>query len=640
MAQEKPAPDAAARFGALEGVEDISLSPDGKSAAFIVPGKGRGNALYTVSVTGGASPKRVLVASGEPERLSYCGWVSDDRLLCNVHMLRSDVDTPVLMTRLIAVDAAGGNLKVVSRRDSPDALRKSYFGGAVIDWLPGEDGSVLLARSYVPEERIGSNISSRLEGYGVDRVDTRTLAFKRFEQPRQNAVEYITDGTGTVRIMGMGQVNANGYSTGVTKYFYRPPGSRAWEPLSEYDVISRQGFNPYAVDPKLNLAYGFKRINGLQALYQVDLSGSLAESPVATHPEVDVDGLIRLGRSNRVVGASFATDKRQAIYFDPELKKLAVSLSKALPGSPLVRIAGASADEQKLLVWAGSDVDPGRYYLLDRATRQMGELMPSRPDLQGAMLAPVKAVSYKSADGTMIPAYLTLPPGGAGKSLPALVMPHGGPEARDEWGFDWLAQYYASRGFAVLQPNFRGSAGYGDAWFQKNGFQSWATAIGDIGDGGRWLVSQGIGDPSKLAILGWSYGGYAALQSAVADPDLFKAVVAIAPVTDLGQLKADAMKYTSGVVERDYIGSGPHIREGSPAQNAAAIKAPVMLFHGSLDMNVPVAQSRLMEDRLSDAGKRPELIVYPGLAHGLEDSDARADMLRRSDQFLRTSLGL
>lgn len=344
----------------MEGVEDISLSPDGGSVAFIVPGKGRGNALYTVSTSGGATPKRVLVASGAPERLHYCGWVSNDRLLCNVYMLRADIFSPVAMSRLVAVDAEGGNVKVVSRRDSPDAIRKTHFGGEVVDWLPDQEGSVLLGRYYVPEERIGSNVASRHDGYGVDRVDTRTLQFKRVEQPRASTVEYITDGTGNVRIMGQAEVSGTGYATGRTKYFYRRSGSRSWEPLSEYNVLTRQGFNPYAVDPKLNVAYGFKRINGFQALYQVDLSGSLAEGPVAVHPAVDVDGLIQLGRSKRVVGASFATEKRQAVYFDPEIKKLAAALGKALPGSPLIHISGASADEQKLLVWAGSDVDPGR----------------------------------------------------------------------------------------------------------------------------------------------------------------------------------------------------------------------------------------------------------------------------------------
>lgn len=635
-----PASDPALRFGAREGVEGISLSPDGKSVAFIAPGKGQGNALYTAIIGGADAPKAALSTTGAPERLSDCGWVSNARLLCDVVILRNEGGTPVMMSRLVAVDASGGNLKIVSHRQSADALSTAHFGGAVVDWLAGDDGAVLVSRPYVPEQRIGSNIARKQEGYGVDRIDTRTLASKRVEAPKPKAVEYIGDGTGNVRIMGTNEIAGTGYSREIVKYYYRRPGSNDWEDLSRYNVLTREGFNPYAVDPKLNVAYGFKRDKGLQALYKVALDGSLAETPVLQRPDVDIDGLVRLGRSRRVVGATFATDKRQATYFDPEVSEIGASLTKALPGAPLIRFLGASADEGKLLVWAGSDVDPGRYFVLDRTAKKMSELMLSRPELDGIKLAPVKPVSFNAADGTMVPGYLTLPAGSDGKNLPAIVMPHGGPGARDEWGFDWLAQYYAHRGFAVLQPNFRGSAGYGDAWFMKNGFQSWRTAVGDVSDAGRWLVSQGIGDPAKLAILGWSYGGYAALQSAAVAPDLFKAVVAIAPVTDLVQLKENAMRYTSGVTTRDFIGSGPHVREGSPAQNSAAIKAPVMLVHGDLDLNVPVAQSRLMNDRLKDAGKKSEMIIYPGLDHQLEDSAARADMLRKSEQFIRSAIGL
>ncbi len=240
-----------------------------------------------------------------------------------------------------------------------------------------------------------------------------------------------------------------------------------------------------------------------------------------------------------------------------------------------------------------------------------------------------------------IPAYLTLPPGVSdAKGLPALVMPHGGPAARDEWGFDWLAQFFAQRGFAVLQPNFRGSSGYGDQWFVDNGFKSWKTAIGDVCDGGRWLVKQGMADPAKLAIFGWSYGGYAALQANVLAPDLFKAVVAVAPVTDLALLKDDAQHFTSGYVVEDYVGDGPHITAGSPADNVGAFKAPVLMFQGDEDVTVDIDQSRRMDERLRAAGKSSELVVYPGLEHSLLDSGARADMLRKSDAFLRRNLGL
>ena len=359
-----------------------------------------------------------------------------------------------------------------------------------------------------------------------------------------------------------------------------------------------------------------------------------------SRPDADVDSLERIGRDNRVVGASYATERRQVEYFDPELKKLAAALHRALPGQPQIDFIDASAGEAKLLIIASSDTNPGMTYLYDKDTKQLAELLPVRPELEGVAMGKMTSVTFPAADGAMIPGYLTLPPGSTGKDLPAIVMPHGGPGSRDEWGFDWLVQYYAARGFAVLQPNYRGSTGYGAAWYQKNGFQSWRTAIGDVNDAGRWLVSQGIAKPEQLAIVGWSYGGYAALQSSVLDPNLYKAIVAVAPVTDLERLRDEARPYTSFALVDRFIGRGPHIQEGSPAQNAAAIKAPVLLFHGTQDQNVGIGESRLMADKLRAAGKQVELVEFPGLTHSLVDRAARVRLLAESDAFLRRSMGM
>jgi dipeptidyl aminopeptidase/acylaminoacyl peptidase len=298
-------------------------------------------------------------------------------------------------------------------------------------------------------------------------------------------------------------------------------------------------------------------------------------------------------------------------------------------------------DESKLLIRAGSDNVPGVYYLFDKKLRQLETLLAVRGDLEGIKLASVKPIHYQAEDGTMIPGYLTLPPGvDTPKDLPAIVMPHGGPSARDYWGFNWLAQFYASRGYVVLQPNFRGSTGYGDDFFKKNGFRSWPTAIGDVLDAGKWLVAQGIASRDKLAVVGWSYGGYAALQSAVVDPSVFKAVIAIAPVTDLPQLKEEHRQWSDFLVITREIGEGPHVREGSPALNAAKIKVPVLLFHGEMDRNVLIRQSREMNDRLAGAGVPHELVTWPDLDHQLDDSAVRAEMLRKSDAFLRKAMGI
>ena len=220
-----------------------------------------------------------------------------------------------------------------------------------------------------------------------------------------------------------------------------------------------------------------------------------------------------------------------------------------------------------------------------------------------------------------------------------MILPHGGPTSRDEWGFDWLPQFLAHQGYAVLQPNYRGSAGYGDQWLQQNGFRGWRTSIGDINAGAHWLAAQGIADPHRMAILGWSYGGYAALQSAVVEPGLFKAIVAIAPVTDLQQAKDDARDYTNARNVAAFIGSGPHIAEGSPLRNVSAVTAPVLLFHGDRDLNVNVIHSRRMDAALRGAGKRSELTIFPGLEHDLADSQARVQMLARIAHVLAGTIG-
>jgi len=634
------AADPADNFGARESIESIALSPSGTHIAYVAPAQGQGSRLFVVDLASGES-RQTTAADGRTQRLGGCSWVSDQRLICSVFALSDSPGVIVTVSRLVALDADGSNVKVLGQTDSAYQRYANLWGGQVIDWLPGQDGAVLLGQNFVPERRAGTSIERREEGFGVVRVDTRTLSTRSVERGRLQAAEYISDGRGNIRIMGIQPPRGDtGQAGEVINYLYRRPGSDEWLPFGSYNIMSREGPNPYAVDATLNVAYVLEKTNGRTALFRVALDGSGRREQVIAHDQVDVDNLIRIGRGRRVVGASYATESRQAIYFDPELRTLAERLSRALPGLPLVRVIDSSEDESKLLIWAGSDTDPGRYYIYDKATRRLNEIMLSRPQLEGAQLASVRAVSYPAADGTMVPAYLTLPPGSSGRGLPAIVMPHGGPSARDEWGFDWLAQFYAHRGYAVLQPNFRGSEGYGDEWFQRNGFQSWRLAIGDVSDGGRWLVSQGIADPAKLAIVGWSYGGYAALQSAAVNPDLFKAVVAIAPVTDLNLLKEEWRRWSNFRLMRDFIGSGPHIREGSPAQNAAAIRAPVMLFHGDLDRNVGIGQSRLMDDRLRDAGRPSELVVFPNLDHQLEDSAARADMLRRSDAFLRRALNI
>lgn len=628
---------AATMFGARPSIQGIALSPDGRRVLYLEPDSTRGMSLIVANADGTGNPIRTTATSGDTANLDWCDWASDERIVCSLY---GSVELPVLASfvRLLAIDADGSNLKQLGQ-NSMRARYSRQFDGGIIGWPASKPGSVLMAREYVPEVDIRTRLVSDREGLGVDLLDTATLRAQRLEEPRPDASDYIADADGTVRIMRTADVGPTGMLMGVSRYFYRRQGSRQWEPFS-IDRVDQHGLVPIAIDLARDAAYATRSNEGRVALYRVSLKGDLATELVYAHPQVDVDDIIRFGRSNTVIGASVVTDRRQTIYFDPVYQRIANSLARTLPGLPLIRFISASRDGRKVIVFAGSDVDPGRYYVLDWPSKTMMEFSPARLALRSAALAPVRAVSYRAADGTMIPAYLTMPLGNAQRNLPAIVMPHGGPASRDEWGFDWLAQYYASKGYAVLQPNFRGSAGYGDDWYVQNGFRSWRTAVGDVTDGGRWLLSEGIADPRKLAIVGWSYGGYAALQANVLDPDLFKAAVAIAPVADLGSFKLQAQRYTSGNLVGDYVGTGPHIEEGSPARNAGRFKAPVLMFSGDRDLNVDVAQARAMDRALRAAGKRSELIIYEKLDHQIDDSQSRTDMLSRSDAFLRAAMGM
>ena len=636
-ASSPTADEAALRFGAREQILDVSLSPNGEMVAFITPGPKQSTVVQVSNIASGEA-KAVNYADGNPLALSSCGWSSNSRIVCRQYGIAEREGQLLAYSRLGALDADGNNVRALGVFNrSQRYIQQS--DGFIIDWLDGSAGKVLIARNYVKGGGSSGEIGVQLEGLGVDLVDTVTGKSERIESPDENTIRYISDGQGNIRMVAIDEALRLGWQTkGETTFKYRALNSKAWKPFSVYKSNNNEGLYPIAIDTTKNVAYVLQKLNGRDALFSVSLDGGMKTELVYANPLVDVDGVIRVGRQGRVIGASYSTEIRHSVYFDPEYEKLAANLSKALPKLPLIGIIDASADETKLLVYASSDVDPERYYLFNKSTKQLVEIARSRPALDRMKLGTVRPISYPASDGTVIPGYLTIPAGSDGKNLPTIVMPHGGPASRDEWGFDWFAQFFVNRGFAVLQPNYRGSSGYGEEWYQENGFKSWETAIGDIIDGGKWLVKEGITNPQKLGIVGWSYGGYAALQSQVVDPDLFRAVVAVAPVTDLGMLRSEQRGFVNMKIAQDFIGQGGQIEKGSPTRHAEKFKAPVLLFHGSNDVNVADNESEEMHNRPKKVGKKTELIIYPGIDHQLPDSTVRADMLAKSAAFLERSM--
>ena len=633
--------DLAVKLGAREAFQGVSLSPDGTRIAYLNPVAGRATAVVVVDLKTSAM-KPVLSSTDPNTRIGWCDWVKVDRLACSIRGERQDIGENFGVSRIVAVDPDGGNIKEIGARQSTRAIGVNSYGGTIIDYLPDDPDHVLMEVYKLPEDSAGTLRANVEGGMTVTRVNVRNGQSRVVEAVTPNASDFFTDRRGRVRLRSLYELKEAAsyasYLSGNLRWFYRTKTSEAWVPLGLTNLRDNSTLEVLGFDESGDNILVREPKDGRQALFRVAADGSNRTELLFARDDVDVGAVRRIGRNFRPISVSYSSDYNHVHYLDPALGRLAAALGKALPGQPEISIIDESWDGAKLLLFAGTDVDPGAYYLYDKATKQLGKLSDTRPGTAALTFGEMRPTSYPARDGVAIPGYLTLPPGKEAKNLPAIIMPHGGPSSRDTWGFDWLVQYFTQLGYAVLQPNYRGSSGYGDAWFKENGFKAWRTSIGDINDGARWLVSQGIADPKRLAIFGWSYGGYAALQANVAEPDLYKATVAVAPVTDLQMLKEADRYYGNFLLTKEFIGAGPHVSEGSPAKNAEAIKTPVLMFHGTKDLNVELRQSRVMESALKSAGKPVELIVYEDLQHSLIDSGARADMLLRSAKFFAANV--
>lgn len=629
--------DRAAAFGELPKLWSVRVAPDGKQVAYVAEAKSGGRFLAVLDRANGKVTPALSAPAGEL-RLERCNWQSNVRLLCTFYGISNQNQAGFLLpfSRLVGVDADGRNVKELQIRQAGAEL--SLYQDSVIDWLANDDDHVLVQVDFTREFSTGTRLASTAEGVGVIKLNTRTGTSSVHTKPDPTVASWYSDGDGNILAkLTVKQDTRTGYLRDEAGTYVRAAGGQ-WHKIARSTILDID-MVPLGFDQTAARVYLLGEHNGRDALMTVDLANPAAAPAIAyAREDVDVDGVETGGRFRRVIGAAYTLDAGQIEYFDEKRKKLSSSIARSLPGSPLVTIVSESDDGQTMVVHTHGDDDAGRYYLLDRTKGTMDELGIERPQVDKMSLARVKPVSYPASDGTMIPAYLTTPAGLKPGPAPVVLLPHGGPGSRDSWGFDWLAQYFASLGYVVMQMNFRGSSGYGEAWFRENGFKSWPVAVGDINDAARWLIKQGIADPDRVAIAGWSYGGYASLMAAVTEPSVYKAVIAIAPVTDLVMLKSEALRTAGYTLTRDYIGEGPHVAQGSPARRAGEIRAPVMLVHGTHDLNVRIAHSTVMADALRSAGKTVQFVSYDKLDHQLDSGPARTDMLRKAAALLETAV--
>src|SRR4030095_16065269 len=360
----------------------------------------------------------------------------------------------------------------------------------------------------------------------------------------------------------------------------------------------------------------------------------------------DFGNAVFLEVSDELIATSY-DDERERIYWkDKGFEADYKNLQKQLPGKE-INFASSTKDEKLGLISANADTDPGATYLFDRTSKKLTLQYQVREKLNRSYLAPMKPVKYPSSDGLEVPAYLTLPKGVEAKNLPAVIVPHGGPWYRDSWGYNAFAQFLANRGYAVLQPNFRGSTGYGKK-FLDAGNNQWGDKMqDDITWGVKHLVAQGVADPKRVGIMGGAYGGYATLAGVAFTPDVYAAAVSIVGPSNLITLLDSIPPYWEFIRNLFYVRMGdPSTPEGkaqlerqSPLNSATKIKAPLLVVQGANDPRVNKAESDQIVIALRDRGFPVEYLVAPDEGHGFARPINNLAMITSAEKFLAKFLG-
>lgn len=382
---------------------------------------------------------------------------------------------------------------------------------------------------------------------------------------------------------------------------------------------------------------------GKNVVMTVALDGS-GQATLFEDPQEDVEDVMTDRYSDDVIGVWLGGLQQEKRWLDKAEQARYERVARAFKGQR-VELYGRSKDGNKVLARVDSPSKPGVYYLVDYAAKTANPVGDEYPALADVALGEVRAITYKARDGTSIPAYLTLPPGLEGKNLPLVVMPHGGPSDRDAYGFAWWTQFVASRGYAVLQPQFRGSTGFGEA-FHHAGSRQWGGLMqDDVTDGVKAMIEQGIADPKRVCIVGASYGGFVALAGAAFTPDVYKCAVSVNGISNLPAFLAGRRaKYGNEQSSMRYweanIGSifDKNVIDRSPSNGAEQVRIPILLMHGVDDTQVPIQQSELMALQLDKFRKIFTLVRMDGEDHYLSRASTRIQVMKEIEKFLAANL--
>lgn len=616
-------------FGKRPYMRDPRLSPDGTKIAVMMSRDGVDNLMYLDLTKPGSAP--ALIAKAEEFReagdrtMGGWRWVGNRTLLVTLLSRENVFGQRADLRRLAAYDLETGKLT---------PLAWDFAGGnaATILHVDDEAEKILMQRDIFKD-------GSFSPGPEAIEVDVRTGKFKTVQRPNPEVGNWLVDGKGVIR-GGLGQDDK-----GNQRLMYRSDASGTLKTVSNAKdpTFTQSQIVPEIFLDEPDMAYATSNKDNLRRVYKVNMKTmEVVGGPIFQLSRYDVDGLIANEKENDMLGVAFTTDKERRKWMDPRLAQVQKFFDEDF-GEGNAIITSTNDGDTKLIVRVGETSDPGGYYLYDTESGKLQLLGWVHPILQGAKMNPTDTIRYKASDGMEIEAVVTYPRHRKdGKNLPVVVMPHGGPYGvRDEEGFGFFPwhQAVAELGYVVIQPNYRGSGGFGKEFVKEgrkpNGYGN--RMQDDLNDAVTWFAAQGLIDPKRACIMGWSYGGYATARGAQRDPGVWKCAIAGAGVYDFPMMKSFDTE-TFGSFGANFQATASDLISISSARNTDGKWAPILIVAGLRDARIPIEQSRTLVSRLKGSGKKEGIdfryVEQPKGTHNLPYEDVHTEWLVETEKWL------
>lgn len=613
-------------FAASSKIGSPRLSPDGRHVAMTTD-LGEGNhALRVYRIED--MHQTALLRLPRYELPTQVTWVSDRRLVIAKGRQLGSREEPVPMGEIIASDLDGTQQKYIFGYEQANRMAGLERGFGYISGVP----EVRNGRFYM---RRLSRGSSRSQLYDVDAIKgtSRLVA----DVPAKD-LSFTLDRAGVPRF-------AHGVDDDDHYLLYSADADgRNWAPVPAGQVGGK--FVPLAFGADGRHVFAYHSVDGGPVTLVRALADGSGREILAQDAFASIHDAEWTPTPMQPFAASLGQGKPRHVHFDAQSyeSQLFEAIGNGFPDHHVTYV-NHSGDGKVSLLYVYSDRDPGSWYLFDRTRRELSELLVSREGIDPARMGERRAFRFKASDGLELDGYMTIPAGvGEPARLPMVLLPHGGPHASgDGWAFDNDAQFLASRGYLVLQVNFRGSLGRGER-FERAGFLQWGTRIqDDLLDGVRWAIGQGYADADRICSYGASFGAYAAMMVAARAPELIKCAAGLSGLYDLKMMysKGDVgtTRYGRNYLVRVVGKDDAELAANSPTTLAARIKAPVLLVHGEIDERTPLAQARAMKSALEAAGNTPEWLVVPREGHGFHDDGNNAAFYRRLEAFMARHIG-